>query len=220
MHEPRNAARGNQLGNADHRPAGPRALAAREPARARLGDPRVHDRGHGARADSGSAQRPLRPPTLLHRRLSALRTGVPGRRILGFCDGPDPLARIAGHRLGVPVRKRRRTRDRRLPAGAAWACDGRQHDGRGGRTGARTRARRRARGDWLAVGLLVQRPARAARRGLGSRGPARARAPRRGSRSGSAWHSDVHRGPYGSGARRLARRSDGLERPDRYRGAR
>src|ERR1039458_1098098 len=54
LHESRDAARGDQLGHFDHRSARPRALAARQPAGARVGDPRLPDRRHGARADGGS----------------------------------------------------------------------------------------------------------------------------------------------------------------------
>ena len=48
-----------------------------------------------------------------------------------------------------------------FPKRAARARDGRQHDGRRDRPGARPGARRRARGDLLALGLLVQRAPRA-----------------------------------------------------------
>ena len=87
----------------------------------------------------------------------------------------DRVARAAGHRLGLPVRERRRARDRRLPEGAPRPGDGSQHDGRGHRPRARAGAGRRARRDLLAMGLLVQRPARPRGRRVGRADPARAR---------------------------------------------
>ena len=56
-----------------------------------------------------------------------------------------------------------------FPQGAAGPGDGRQHDGRRDRAGARSCARRRARVDLLALGLLVQRPVRARGRDSGAR---------------------------------------------------
>ena len=61
-----------------------------------------------------------------------------------------------------------------FPKRAARAGDGDQHDGRRRRARARPGARRRAGRDLLALGVLVQRAARARRRALGRAGPARA----------------------------------------------
>ena len=181
VHEPRDAARGDQLGHADHRAARPRALAAHEPAGARVGDPRLPDRRHRARADGRAAERPVRAQARLRRRLPAVRARLARRRLLARRHGPDPVADPAGDRLGVPVRQRRRARHRRLPEGAARPGDGRQHDGRRDRPRARAGARRRARGDLLALGLLVQRAARARR------------APRGAARSCASWPSRDYR---------------------------
>ena len=131
----------------------------------------------------------------------------------------DPVAHPAGHRLGVPVRQRRRAGHRRLPAGAARPGDGRQHDGRRHRPGARAGARRRAGGDLLALGVLVQRPARARGRRLGRADPARARQARRGARLRRARHQHLRGRPHRPRARRLARRPQRLEQPDRDRRA-
>ena len=108
-----------------------------------------------------------------------VRVRLAGRGLRRRRHRADPVADPAGHRLVVPVRQRGRARHRRLPEGAARPGDGRQHDGRGHRAGARPRARRRAGGDLLALGVLVQRPARARRRRLGRAHPARARQARR-----------------------------------------
>ena len=180
LHEPRDAAGGHQLGHADHRAARPRALAAHEPARAGLGDPRLPDRRHRAGADGGAPERPVRAQARLRRRLPRVRAGLARGGLLSGRDRADPVARPAGHRLGLPVRQRRRARHRRLPEGAARLGDGRQHDGRRRRPRARPGARRRAGRDLLALGVLVQRPARARRRRLGRADPARARQARRG----------------------------------------
>ena len=51
VYQPGNAAGDDQLGHADHRAARPRTELAHEPARARVGDPRVHDRLDGAGAE-------------------------------------------------------------------------------------------------------------------------------------------------------------------------
>ncbi len=61
-----------------------------------------------------------------------------------------------------------------FPQGGTGPGDGREHDGRRDRARARTGARRGARGDLLALGVLVQRPVRARRRRLGRADPARA----------------------------------------------
>ena len=175
VHEPRHAARRDQLGHADHRAARPRALAAREPAGARVGDPRLSDRRDRARADGRTAVGPVRAQARLRRRLRRVRGGLARRRFLARRDRADPLAHPAGHRLGIPVRERRRARDRCVPQGGIGPGDGRQHDGRRDRARARPGARRRARGDQLALGVLVQRPARARGRRLGRADPARAR---------------------------------------------
>ena len=94
--------------------------------------------------------------------------GLAGRGLRRRRDAADPLADRAGRRRGVPVRQRGRARDRRVPARGARPGDGDEHDGRRDRARARPGARRRARGDRLAVGLLVQRAARARRRRSGA----------------------------------------------------
>ena len=58
VHQPRDAPGDDQLGHADHRAARPRARAAHQPAPARLGDPRLHDR-----LDRARARRPAACPT-------------------------------------------------------------------------------------------------------------------------------------------------------------
>ena len=55
VHQPGDAAGDDQLGHADHCAAGPRAELAHQPARARVGDPRVHDRLDRARAQRRQA---------------------------------------------------------------------------------------------------------------------------------------------------------------------
>ena len=84
----------------------------------------------------------------------------------GFAGGGTELIlwRIAaGDRRRVPVRQLGRDRHRRVPARAARAGDGHEHDGRRGRPRDRAGARRRAGRDLLALGVLVQRAVRAAR---------------------------------------------------------
>ncbi len=75
-----------------------------------------------------------------------------------------------------------------FPQRGTRSGDGRQHDGRRDRPGARPGARRRARGDLLALGVLVQRAVRARRRHLGRADPARARQTRLGARLRRARH--------------------------------
>ena len=93
-----------------------------------------------------------------------------------------------------------------FPQRAARPRDGHEHDGRRGRARARPGARRRAGRDLLALGLLVQRPARARRRGLGRARPARARQARRGARLDLLGTTTFVVGPDRPRARRLARR--------------
>ena len=217
LHEPRDAARHHQLGHADHRPARSRARAAHHAARPRVGDPRLHDRLDRARPHRGPAVRPLRPQAGLRRRLRRLRAHLAGRRLRRERHGADPVADPPGHRRRVPVRQRRRARDRRVPARAARAGDGHQHDDRRGRPRARAGAGRRARLDLVAVGVLVQRPVRARRRRVGLRRPPRARAARHQPRARPARDHDVRRGPDRARARRLQGRHLGLERPGRDR---
>ena len=52
----------------------------------------------------------------------AVRPRLARRRLLRRRDRADPVAHPAGHRLGVPVRQRRRARHRRLPqaSSSAW----------------------------------------------------------------------------------------------------
>ena len=126
---------------------------------ARLGDPRLHDlldraravRRAGCRTCSG-ASRPTSLGFVLFG-LASLGAGFSG-------DGTELILwRIAaGHRRRVPVRQRRRARHRRVPARAARAGDGHQHDGRRRRARDRAGARRRAGRHLLALGVLVQRP--------------------------------------------------------------
>ena len=86
----------------------------------------------------------------------------------------DPLADPAGDRRRLHLRQRPRPRHRRLPARAARAGDGHEHDGRRDRARDRPGPRRRPGRDLLALGLLVQRAARARRGALGGADPARA----------------------------------------------
>src|SRR5919201_6910078 len=67
VHEPRHAARHDQLGHADHRPARPRAQPRHFAAPARVGDPRLHDRLHRAGAHGGTAGGTLWAPEGLPR---------------------------------------------------------------------------------------------------------------------------------------------------------
>jgi hypothetical protein len=172
VYEPWHAARDDQFGHADHRAARPRAQPSHQPARARVGDPRVHDRFDCARAERGAAVRSVRAKAGLHRRLSAVRIGLAGRRLCRQRDRADPVADPPGDRRRVPVRQRRGDSHRFLPARAARAGDGHQHDGRCRRPGDRARAWRRAGGDLLALGVLVQHPLRAGRKPVGCAGPA------------------------------------------------
>ena len=193
MHEPRHAARHGQLGNADHRAARSRAQPAHDAAAARLGDPRVHDRLDRARAHGGTALRPVRPQDGIRPRLPRLLPRLARRRVRRQRHRADPLARPAGCRRRVPVRERRRARHGRVPAARARARDGDEHDGRGGRARDRTGARRRARRDRLAVGLLVQRPARPARLRLGRARARRTLRAQQGARARPARRDDLRR---------------------------
>ena len=91
-----------------------------------------------------------------------------------------------------------------FPKRAARPGDGRQHDGGRHRAGARAGSRRSAGRDLLALGVLVQRPARARGRGLGRPDPARAR---QAATAAGLWTSsapDLHRRLHRPRARRLA----------------
>ena len=180
LHEPGHAARGDQLGDADHRATRPRAVPAYEPAGARLGDPRLPDRGNGAGADGREVERSVRAQACLCRRLRPVRARVAGRRLLAERDRPHPVEDPAGHRLVVPVRQRGRARHRRIPQRETRPCDGSEHDDRRDRPRAGARAGRCARRDLVALGVLVQRPARPRRRRVGRPDTARAREARLG----------------------------------------
>ena len=98
----------------------------------------------------------------------------------GFSGGGTELIVwrvLQGVGARVPVRELRGAGHRRLPARAARARDGDEHDGGRHRPRARAGARRRARRALLALGVLVQRPVRAARLAVGRARAARARAP-------------------------------------------
>ena len=167
LYEPRDAARDDQLRNVDHRAPRPRESPAHEHPRAGLGDPRLHDRLDRAGAVLRAPVRPVRAQAGLRRRLRGLRARVARRRVRDRRDAADPLARPPGARRRVPVRQLRGARHRRVPARAARARDGDQHDGGRDRAGDRPGARWRAGRDLVAVGVLVQRPARAARVAVG-----------------------------------------------------
>ena len=117
----------------------------------------------------------------------------------------------------LPVRQRRRAGDRRLPARAARARHGHQHDDRGRRARHRAGARRGAGLDLLALGLLVQRAARARRRALGLARAARAGAQGRPARLRPPGHRDVRGRAHRARARHLQGRHLGLGRPRRHR---
>ncbi len=206
LHQPRDAAGGDQLGHVDHRPAGPRALARHQPAGTGLGDPRLHDRLDRAGPHGRSALRPVRPQAGLRRRLPGLRRRLARRRLLGRRHPADPLADPAGHRRRLHLRQRPGAGHRRLPARAARPGDGDQHDGRRDRPGDRAGPGRRPGGDRLAVGLLVQRPPGPRRRRLGRPDPARSLAPRHRSRLRPGRHPDLRRRPDRARLRDLARR--------------
>ena len=213
VHEPRDAARDDQLGHADHRPAGAGAGAGDQPARARVGDPRLHDRLDGARAHVRAPVRPVRPQARVRPRLRRVRARIARRGLLGGRGAADPVADPAGRRRGVPVRELVRARHRRVPARAARRRDGHERDGRRGRPRDRSGARRRARGDLVAVGLLVQRPARARRLAVGRPDPARAGEAGQRARLRPARHAHVRRRPDRARVRDLARRAVRLGRP-------
>ena len=142
-----------------------------EPALARLGDPRLHDRLDRARRSTAG-----RLSDLFGRKkayvggVRRVRARLARRRLLGSGTAADPVADRAGHRRRVPVRQRGRARDRRLPEGAARPRDGDEHDGRRRRAGASARCSAARWSRSLALGVLVQRAARArpARSGAGS----------------------------------------------------
>ena len=107
-----------------------RALRTQHP-RARLGDPRLHDRLDRAGAHRRPAVGPLRPqaaPTSRGFASSRSPRSAPGSPASGT---ELILWRIAaGRRRRVPVRQLRRAGHRRLPARAARPGDGHEHDGR------------------------------------------------------------------------------------------
>ncbi len=173
LHLARDAAGHDQLGHADHRPAQPRAQSSHEPARARLGDPRLHDRLDRAGPQRGPSVGPVRAQARLRRGLHRVRVRLARGRIRIRRHRADPVADSAGDRRRVPVRQRGRDRDRRLPPRAAGSGDGHQHDGRRDRPRDRAGARRRAGRAQLALGVLVQRPVRPRRQPLGRARPAR-----------------------------------------------
>ncbi len=78
-------------------------------------------------------------------------------------------------------------------------------------------SRRRARRDLLALGLLVQRAARAGRRGVGCADPARAGQARQGARLRHPWHRHVRSGAYRPRAWCLQGRLDRMVRSGRDR---
>ena len=131
-------------GHADHRPAGPRARAAHQPARARLGDPRLHDRLDRARAHRRPAVRPVRPQARVRRRLPGVLAGLARRRLRGGRHAADRVADPAGDRRGVPVRERGRARHRRVPAASssAWRWGRTRWSPRSGSCSARCSAAR------------------------------------------------------------------------------
>ena len=106
LHQPRDAAGGDQLGDADHRPAGPRARARHQPAGTGLGDPRLHDLLDRAGPHRRPPLRPLRPQAGLRRRLPRLRRRLARRRLLRRRHPADPLADPAGDRRRLPLRQR------------------------------------------------------------------------------------------------------------------
>ena len=126
-------------GTLDHRPAGPRAGARHQPAGTGLGDPRLHDLLDRAGPHRRPPLRPLRPQARLRRRLPDLRPRLARRRLRRRRHPADPLADPAGDRRRLHLRQRPGPGHRRLPARAARAGDGDQHDGRRDRAGASAR---------------------------------------------------------------------------------
>ena len=119
------AARHDQLGHADHRAARPRAQPPHQPARAGVGDPRLHDRLDRARAERRPAVRPVRAKEGLHRRLRAVRAGVAGRRLRRQRHRAHPVAdrsRASAARSCSPTRRRSSpTPSRASSSGWPWA---------------------------------------------------------------------------------------------------
>ena len=206
LHQPRDAPGGDQLGNADHRPPRSRAGARDQPAGTGLGDPRLHDLLDRAGADGRSPFRPLRPQDRLRRRLRDLRPRLPWRRLRCRRHPADPLADRPGDRRRLHLRQRPGPRHRCLPPRPARAGHGDEHDGRRDRVGDRAGPRRRPRLDLLALGFLVQRPARLCRRPLGRNGPPRARPPRQRPRLRPRRHPHLRRRLDRARLRDLARR--------------
>ena len=83
VYQPGDAAGDDQLGHADHRAARSRAEPAHEPARARVGDPRLHDRLDRARAERRPAVGPVRTQEGVHRRFPRVRARLARRRFRG-----------------------------------------------------------------------------------------------------------------------------------------
>ena len=219
VHEPRDAAGDDQLGHADHRAARSGAESPHQPARAGLGDPRVHDRLDRARAERRAAVGSVRAQEGLHRGLSRLCRRLAGRGLRRQRHAADPVADPPGHRRLVPVRQRRGDRHRRLPARAARPGDGHQHDGRRHRTRDRAGPRRRPGGDLLALGVLVQRSVCADREPVGRSCPARAVHPRGGQVIRRTRHDHVPDRAHRTRVRHLQGRHLGLELAGRDRWA-
>ena len=190
-----------------------RALGHQHP-RARVGDPRLHDRLDGAGPHRGPAVRPVRAQAGLRRRLRGLRARVAGRRLLARRDDPDRLARScrgsAARSCSRTPPRWSRTRSRASSSASRWGRT--RWSRRSGSCSGRCSAARSSRSPGTGCSGSTSRSPRSARSGPRSC-CASSSSPERTPGYDLAGHRGVRRRAHGPRARRLARRHLGLERP-------